>query len=172
MRNILSIRKSTLLSFLIILIFVLSGCSEMCEICAGSGIVACDNCSDGKIVCSECDGKGLFDCEKCEGSGKIKTDEECPKCKDSKRKGYNYNTVQVIKDLYYGVDRDQEEYWSKCSQCDGTGYVLEECTDCKGTGHGEECENCSATGKITCPKCSGTKETVCTVCEGTGKIKK
>lgn len=172
MNQVTFIKRSVCFSVMIIMIFVLSGCSQTCEVCAGTGTVACDNCSDGTITCPECEGKGLFDCEKCDGTGNIKTDEECPKCKDSRRKGYDFDTVQALKDYLSGVERNQEEYWSKCFQCDGSGYVLEECSDCKGTGHGSDCKSCNATGIIACPKCSGTKEVVCTVCEGAGKVKK
>lgn len=172
MNQVTFIRRSVCFSVMIIMIFVLSGCSQICEVCAGSGTVACVDCSDGTITCPECEGKGYLNCEKCEGSGKIKTDEECPKCKDSRRKGYDFDTVQALKDYLSGVERNQEEYWSKCFQCDGTGYVLEECPDCKGTGQGAECAACNATGKVDCPKCSGTQKTVCSVCEGTGKVKK
>ncbi|MCR5523129.1 MAG: hypothetical protein K6F64_05775 [Clostridia bacterium] len=159
------------LLILAVLIFVMAGCSHTCEVCLGSGSVACTNCNEGKVTCTECEGKGYLGCEKCGGTGHIQTDKECPGCKDSKRKGYKYETAMALRDLLQGIKRDENDYWSKCYSCDGTGYVQEDCTDCNGTGVGSDCPICNKTGLIECPECSGTKEVICNACAGKGKVK-
>ena len=169
-----SIQKSAgLLLVLITICFSFAGCAKKCEKCSGSGNVECTFCENGKMECTNCSGKKHEACAECDGKGEVLTNERCHHCSDSKRPGYEYDSIEAIKDLYYGIKdySNGEKYWSECIWCDGKGYRSKECTKCSGSGLGEICKSCSGTGTITCTHCEGTLSVTCPECEGKGKIR-
>ncbi len=164
-------KKICIIIFFVALALGLTGCSHICETCEGIGSVACTYCTDGTVICEDCEGNGYYKCKKCNGNGKTETDEDCPSCKDSNKKGYRFESAQALKDFLRGIDRDESEYWKKCYACEGTGHKLTECTDCNGSGQGPVCEQCSGTGKVNCPACGGSETVTCSICNGKGKVK-
>ena len=125
----LCIRRGICFCFLTVLIFVLNGCSQICEVCAGSGTVACVDCSDGKTTCSECEGKGVLLCNNCDGEGtKVVKIGNCSFCDGT-------GSVPI-----------------SCSKCHGLGeyydtrgsigmWTMQRCDVCRGSGKETEKKN-------------------------------
>ena len=108
--------------------------------------------------CHTCHGSGYVTCSKCGGKGKvtvaIKTKRDCTSCNG---RGYKYVTkYREEKEVEYFNGQSKWVYKKKpyqakesCYYCNGKGYTLE-------TSYTQEnCENCGATGKVTCSTCGG-----------------
>lgn len=69
-----------------------------------------------------------------------------------------------------------------CSNCDGTGYIVNVCHSCNGTGkvfkngvrsttRGKDCYSCGGSGKVVCSNCGGRGHKTCSACSGQGRHK-
>lgn len=101
-----------------------SGYYNLCENCAGTGVVVCPACNAVSVECTACSGSGAVwvKCEKCDGSGKLASGEACSVCEG---RG--------------GAD-------SPCPTCGGNG-VVNYCSTCSGTGI-VTCPECNGTGDL------------------------
>lgn len=167
--------KKAISAILIICVIVFTtGCATTCKDCDGKGTVACQKCHSGKITCTICKGKAKYDCDKCAGKGFVTTNQRCSKCADSQKPGYIFQSASALQDIFKGTatDMNSDQYWKKCSSCQGIGYKTETCSACSGSGKGAECKECGGTGVVVCPACKGTLSVQCKTCNGTGKIQK
>ena len=47
---------------------------------------------------------------------------------------------------------------SKCTNCEGRGFIHCDCTQAGGESPDPDCKSCHGTGKIECPSCGGDGE--------------
>jgi hypothetical protein len=130
----------------------LTGHTEKCRLCRGTGEVPCRTCAGtgtGKALCPKCDGRRKILCPQCKG----KWEETCNACNGSGK-------VKVTRPLgsvsITGAENcpicGGKGHHVTCQQCD-RGYVI--CPLCNGTGRHGPCPACNGTGRIECPRCSG-----------------
>lgn len=157
---------------------------KRCEICSGSGTVACLTCGgrgttyrttkDGKkqsIRCNTCNGTGRRTCTACGGQGwefVNVTQNYAPLPSPPSHEPQKHNctacngrgTVQCpsCRNSSYGAGKQM------CSACFGMGYKIINIL----TAEKETCTVCNGTGAKPCAKCNGSARVDCQACNGVG----
>lgn len=163
-----------------VLIFIVSASflvahveKKRCEICNGSGTVACKTCGGrGCVYKNSRDGKKhSVRCETCTGTGR----RTCTACG-----GQGWEFVNAKNEPSFSPP-PREPHRYNCATCNGRGTV--QCPSCRNSGFGagkQMCNSCLgmgyrwmnvlATEKETCTACNGTGAKPCSKCNGTARV--
>ena len=148
---------------------------KRCEICSGSGSVACMTCGGrGTTYRTTRDGKRQsVRCETCTGTGR----RTCTACGGQ---GWEFvNAPKSYEPLPPPPSREPHRH--NCATCNGRGTV--QCPSCRNSGYGagkQMCNSCLGLGyrllniltaeKETCTACNGTGARPCSKCNGTARM--